>query len=395
MWQRRNWIIAGIVALALVAGYYLLRPSPILVEMEPVVEQRFAIVVEVDGRTRVRDRYVVSAPLAGRMPRLTFRAGDAVQAGQTLTTIAPNISPLLNPRLRQELGERVGAAEAAVEEAAAMFERAKVTLSRTQTEFKRTAQLRQRGVVTVAKFERDEFAVQSAEREAAAAERHRHAAEHILGQARAALKRSAQNGTKERLPVGSPIDGRVLKVVQKSEAAVLIGTPLMELGDPRNLEVIVDVLSTDAAKIREGAKVIFERWGGHGQLEGRVRRIEPSGFTKISALGVEEQRVWVIADITSPPEQWTNLSDGYRVDLKIMVDEIEQAIVIPVGALFRRGDEWFVFVVEDGVTRLRPVEGLRRSGRMAAIAKGIRSDETVVVYPSGSLSDGRSVRAQP
>jgi len=275
-----------------------------------------------------------------------------------------------------------------------MLERAKVALARAATEMKRSRQLRERGVAAVARFERDEFTFQSAQRELAAAERHRHAAEHVLAQARAALKRSSQNGTTERLPVSSPINGQILKVVQESEAAVSIGTPLLELGDPRNLEVVVDILTTDAARIHTGAKIVFERWGGAGNLKGRVRRIEPSGFTKISALGVEEQRVWVIADITSPPTQWANLSDGYRIDLKIVVDEIEQAIVIPVGALFRRGDEWFVFLVDGGYAKLTRVEGLRRSGRMAAIAKGLRAGEMVVVYPSGNLADGKAVRTQ-
>lgn len=394
MWQQRNLIIAGIVALIGLFFYWLLRPSPILVETATVRQQPFTIIVEADGRTRVRDRYVISAPLAGRVPRSSFREGDDVKVGQVLTTMAPNVSPLLNPRLRQELEERVGAAQAAVEEAAAMHARAKVVLTRARTDLERSKRLKERGIEAIAKFESYEFVVQSAEREVAAAEQRRHAAEHALAQARAALKRSSQNGGTERFPVSSPINGRVLKVVQKSEAAIAVGAPLLELGDPRNLEVIVDVLTNDAAKISEGASISFERWGGGQTLEGRVRRIEPSGFTKVSALGVEEQRVWVVADITSPSKLWANLSDGYRIDLKIVVEEIDEALVVPVGALFRRGDDWFVFVVDGNNARLRRVEGLRRSGRMAAVATGLRSGEAVVVYPSGSLTNGRSVRSQ-
>lgn len=394
MWQRRNFIIAGVIALVGLFGYWLLRPSPILVEIAPVRQQRFAIIVEADGRTRIGDRFVISAPLAGRVPRSTFRAGDEIKIGQVLTTIAPNVSPLLNPRLRQELEERVGTAEAAVEEAAALTERAKVALARSQTELKRSRELRDRGIEATAEFESYEFAIQAAERDVVAAERRRHAAEHALAQARAALRKSSQNGPGERLPVSSPINGRVLKVVQKSEAAVSIGTPLLEVGDPRDLEIIVDVLTTDAARIGAGAKVHIEGWGGKEELQGRVRRIEPSGFTKVSALGVEEQRVWVVVDIVSPPDQWHNLSDGYRVDLKIVVDEIEQAVVIPIGALFRRGEGWFVFVVDGGYARLRRVEGLRRSERMAAIANGLRSSEMVVVYPPSSLADARPVRSE-
>jgi HlyD family secretion protein len=173
---------------------------------------------------------------------------------------------------------------------------------------------------------------------------------------------------------------------------VSLGAPLLELGDPADLEVIVDVLTTDAALVREGAKVLLERWGGPTALEAGVRRVEPSGFTKVSALGVEEQRVWIVIDITSPREVWTTLGDGYRVDVKIIVDQIEKAVVVPIGAFFRRGDVWQVFIVDRGRARLRTVKVLRRSGRLAAIAEGLRPGETVVVYPPAALKEGSAVR---
>jgi HlyD family secretion protein len=192
--------------------------------------------------------------------------------------------------------------------------------------------------------------------------------------------------------VTSPIDGRVLRVIQESEAVVSLGAPLLELGDTTDLEVIVDVLTTDAARIAAGNKVILDRWGGEAPLEGRVRRVEPSGFTKISALGVEEQRVWVVIDIASPRAQWTNLGDGYRVDARIIVDMIDQATVVPVGALFRRGEEWYVFIIESGRARLRQVEIAQRSGRSVAIENGLKAGDQVVVYPPASLTDGVAVR---
>jgi HlyD family secretion protein len=342
----------------------------------------------------VRERYVVSAPLSGRVPRSTLRAGDAVKVGEALTTIAPNLSPLLDPRVHQELQERVGVAEAAVEEAAALHERALVLLARARTDLERTTKLHARGVAAAQQLERDTFTLQSAERDVTAADRRRDAAGHELDQARAALKRSSEAGTSELFPVWSPIDGRVLKVIQESEAVVSLGAPLLELGDPAGLEVIVDVLTADAALVREGAKVVLERWGGATALEARVRRVEPSGFTKISALGVEEQRVWINIDITSPREQWANLGDGYRVDVKIVVDEVERATVVPIGALFRRGDAWHVFIVDGGRAHLRRVDVARRSGRVAAIAEGLRPGETVVVYPPTALADGSAVWVQ-
>jgi HlyD family secretion protein len=392
MLQRRNAIIAGLVTGGVLAAYWLLQPRAVLVEIATVEEQPFTSIVEEDGRTRVRDRFIVSAPLAGRAPRSMLRAGDVVKAGETLTAITPNISPLLDPRVRQELDARVGAAEAALEEAQALHERAKVLLTRARTDLDRTTQLSQRGVVTITQLERDTFTYQAAERDALAAALRLHAAEHTLDQARAALKVSGETKGTERFPVSSPIDCKVLKVIQESEMVVPLGGPLLELGDPADLEVIVDLLTTDAALVREGAKVRLERWGGPKALEARVRRVEPAGFTKVSALGVEEQRVWVIIDITTPREAWTTLGDGYRVDVKIVVEEFDKATVVPIGALFRRGDAWHVYSVEQGRARLRQVGIARRSGRLAAVIDGLRPGDSVVVYPPAALKDGVAVR---
>jgi HlyD family secretion protein len=390
--KRQTLALVGSLALGLIGVYWLLQPRPILVDTAPVVSERFTAIVEEDGRTRVRDRYLISAPLSGRVPRSPLMEGDAIKTGQTIATITPNVSPLLEPRARQELEARLGSAQAAVEEASALKERTDVLLARARTDLERTTQLNKKGVTTVAQLERDTFVFQAAEREEVAAERRHHVAEHLLDQARAALKRSTDPGAGEDFPVSSPIDGRVLRVIQKSEAAVSIGAPLVELGDPSDLEVIVDVLTTDAALIKEGAQVVLDRWGGATALEGRVRRVEPSGFTKISALGVEEQRVWIIIDITSPRAQWTGLGDGYRVDVKIAIDTIENATVVPTGALFRRGDAWYVFVIDGARARLRQVELASRSGRLAAIAQGLRPGAAVVVYPPSTLADGSPVR---
>lgn len=394
--KHRPGSIAGGLLLVLIAAaslYWLLLPQPVLVETADVVTTTFQDTIEEDGRTRVRDRYMVSAPLSGRVQRLMLKAGDVVQTGQRLATIMPPVSPLLDSRVRQELEAQVGAAEAGVEEAAALHEQAKVLLAQASADRERTRQLAQRNVAAVAQLEREEALFQSASRQADAAERRSHAASHVLEQARAALQSIGNPDPAEGFPVLSPIDGRVLRVEQESESVVSMAAPLVELGDPGDLEVAVDVLTTDAARIRQGDKVTIARWGGPSDLQGVVRRVEPSGFTKISALGVEEQRVWVIIDIVSPRQTWTNLGDGYRVEANIVVDQIDNAIVVPMGALFRRGDAWSIFVVDQGRAYRREIEVTRRSARLA-VAQGIRPGEIVVVYPPASLTDGSKIRVQ-
>lgn len=394
--KRRTNSIAGALVLALAAlgSYWLLRPQPIIVETAEVVTSRFQDTVEEDGRTRVRDRYLVSAPLSGRIQRLALKAGDAVRTGQTLATITPPVSPLLDPRVRLELEAQVGAAEAAVGETASLHDQAKVLLAQASADLERIRELVKRNVAATAQLERQEFLFRSAERQTDAAERRWHAATHLLEQARAALKSADNSEAGESFPVSCPIDGRVLRVMQESEIIVAQAAPLLELGDPGDLEIVVDVLTTDAARIREGDKVVMERWGGPTDLHGAVRRVEPSGFTKISALGVEEQRVWVVVDITSPRETWTSLGDGYRVGAKIVVDENDNAIVVPIGALFRRGDAWSIFVVEAGRVHLREIQVARLSARTAAVAQGVHPGEVVVVYPPASLAEGSEVKPQ-
>ncbi|MGT2467085.1 efflux RND transporter periplasmic adaptor subunit [Mesorhizobium sp.] len=395
MKHRPTSIAAGLLLVSIAAAglYWLLLPQPILVETAEVVMTTFQDTIEEDGRTRVRDRYMVSAPLSGRVQRLILKAGDVVHAGQKLATITPPVSPLLDSRVRQELEAQVGAAEAGVEEAEAIHEQAKVLLAQASTDLERTRQLAQRNVAAAAQLEREQALFQSAGRQADAAERRSHAATHVLEQARAALQSAGNPDPGEGFPVLSPIDGRVLRVEQESESVVSLAAPLVELGDPGDLEVAVDVLTTEAARIRQGDKVTIARWGGPSDLQGVVRRVEPSGFTKISALGVEEQRVWVIIDIVSPRQSWTNLGDGYRVEVSIAIDQIDKANVLPMGALFRRGDAWSIFVVDQGRAYLREIEVTRRSARFA-VAQGIRPGEMVVVYPPASLADGSKIRVQ-
>lgn len=282
-------------------------------------------------------------------------------------------------------------AEASLEEASAAQERARVLLARARTDLDRTRQLRATGAAALAQFERDTFAFEAAERDVVAADRRRHAAEHAVAQMRA-LIRPGGEGNGDTVALSAPVAGRVLKVVQESEGAVAAGAPLIEIGDPLDIEVAVDLLTTVAVRLREGAPVSISGWGGPAPLPGRVRRVEPSGFTKLSALGVEEQRVWVLIDIAAPPAQRAGLADGFRVEVAITLDEIEAATLIPAGALFRRGDDWFVFVSAGGKAVLRRVELRQRSGRTAAIAAGLSAGERVILYPPSAVADGKSVR---
>ncbi len=392
----RRTLIAASILLALGGAFLAFRPRPVLVETEQVIRGRFEAAVEEDGRTRVRDRFVVSAPIAGRVLRLGVRAGDAVARGDLVAEILAAPSALLSPRARREAEERVGAAEALLQQAGVLVERAAAQQVQAEADAARLRDLHARGAAPLQQLERAELAERTAAQDMLAAERRRHAAEHELDQARAVLAtaEAQANGT-ERYGVRAPVAGRVLRVLQESEAVVASGTPLLELGDPSELEVVVDVLTTEAVAITPGASVVIERWGGPAPLQGRVRRIEPGAFTRVSALGVEEQRVWVVIDLVGARESWAALGDGFRVDARITVEAIEDAVLVPVSALFRRGAGWAAYIVQDGVARERPVAITRRAARSAIASGGVAPGETVVVFPPSTLHDGaRVIRAR-
>ena len=389
---RRIAIVAGVLATAAVVAWAVM-PGPVPVETVAVTKGRFVASIDEDGKTRVRERYVVVAPLAGRLGRIHFKVGDPIKVDDAIATIIPSPAPLMDPRTRHEVEERLGAAEANVERAKAVVERARAQSDQANTDLARTRTLVERGAATVQALEHAELAVRLADRDLRAAEFLDHAAEHELSQMRALLARYGTNTDEspESWSVAAPVAGVVLKVAQESETIVQPGTPLLDVGDPRDLEVVVDVLSTDAVEIRPGADVTIVRWGGEGTLSGRVRRVEPAAFTKVSTLGVEEQRVNVVIDITSPAERWARLGDAYQIDAQIVVFTQDDAIIVPAGALFRRGDQWNVYVVMDGRAQIRKIQLLRRSGRFAAIAFGLNQGEAVIVYPSDRVASGARV----
>lgn len=394
--MRISWtsiVGVGIAIAAVAAVIWAMRPQPIAVETARATKGRFIATVNEDGKTRVRERYVVAAPLAGGMARISLKVGDRVRDGDSVTTITPSPVPLLDARSRREAEERLGAAEATRERTQAAVQRADAQLAQARTDLDRTRDLAARGATTTQALERAELAMRVADRDARAAQFQDHAAEHEVSQARALLARYDRGGdaAAERWNITAPVAGAVLKVFQESETIVSPGTPLLEIGDPSDLEIVIDVLSSEAVEIRPGAQVTIEAWGGPQPLAGRVRRIEPAGFTKVSTLGVEEQRVNVIIDVTSSPEARGGLGDGYRVEARITVFEKDDALIVPVGALFRTGPQWQVYLVQGGRVELRNVELVRRSGRLAAIAAGLNEGDEVVVYPGDRVRPGSAV----
>jgi HlyD family secretion protein len=393
--------VGGVIAVLAVVGTlaaiaWAVMPRPLPVETAAVTKGTFVATVDEDGKTRVRERYVVAVPLAGRLTRLRLKEGDSVEAEEAVATILPSLAPFLDPRSRVEAEQRLGAAEAARERTRAMVERAQAHAAQARNDLDRARSLTERGASTVQALERAETAMRVAERELRAADFQDHAAEHEVAQAKALLAKYTDAGAAppERWTITAPVSGVVLKVRQESETVVQPGTPLLDIGDRRDLEIVVDALSTDAVEIHPGAEVAIEHWGGPGTLAGRVRRVEPAAFTKISTLGVEEQRVNVLIDIVSPAQDWAGLGDAYQLDTRITVFTRDDAIIIPSGALFRVGDNWNVYVVSDGRAHSRTVELLRRSGRLAAVTAGLQPGENVIVYPSDRIAPRTRVQSR-
>jgi HlyD family secretion protein len=387
--KRGLWILLALALAGAIA--YGLRPSPITVETAPVARGTFLVTVDEDGRTRVKDRYLISAPLAGTVGRLPLRVGDTVEQGEVLVRMVPIASPLLDPRARAEAVAKVEAARAAVSQATTMIERARAAHTYARRDAERQRSLLAAGATAPQSAEQAELAERMRAEELASAEFGRRVAESELRLARAALGRLG-SGSLEVLPVRAPTRGRVLRVLQESEGVVQPGTPLLEVGDPSALEIVVDVLTTDAVGIREGAPARIERWGGGRVLRGHVHRVEPSAFTRLSALGVEEQRVNVVIDLDATPATGEVLGDGYRVEAAITVLQRPDRLLVPLGGVHRLDEGWAAFVVDQGRARLRKVTIGDRNGSEAEVLDGLREGEHVVLYPTDKVEDGVRVR---
>jgi HlyD family secretion protein len=393
--MKNRWIrILIVVAVVAAIGYWAFKPAPVAADFGAVERGRLEVTVDEEGRTRLRDRYVVSAPVPGRMQRIELEPGDRVVAGKTvLAQFQPTDPALLDARTRAELEARVRAAESAVGSARAEGERIDTELTFARSELKRFRALVDEKVLAARELEAAEQQVASLERARQSADFAVRTAQHQLEVARASLLQT-RGGRSAPIPLLSPVDGVVLRRLQESAAVVPAGQPLMEVGDLKDLEIVSDLLSSAAVKVRPGQPVIIEQWGGDRPLRGRVRLVEPSGFTKISALGVEEQRVNVIVDFDEPRETWESLGDGYRVELRIIVWEKDDLLKVPTSSLFRHEGKWAVYTVENGRAVRREVEVGQRNGLEAEVLSGLAESQRIIVYPSDAIADGIAVRAR-
>lgn len=392
-WRRRLTyaLIALLVGGLLVWGFL---PSPELVETEPVTYGTVAATVEEEGRTRVRDHYVVSAPITAHARRITLEAGDSVAEGEALVTLDPPASPVLDRRQVAEARARVAAAESTLEGAEAELEAVAATARFAAAEHLRMQRLDERELVSPEQVDRARAEAQRTAALERSAQFQVRVAEADLAAAEAALAYVGEqdpevSGT---LTLRAPVAGQILRRHFESARVVQPGEPILEIGDPAALEVEVEVLSSDAVRMAAGTEARLERWGDE-PLEARVRRVEPGAFTKISALGVEEQRVLVILDITSPKERWQRLGDAYRVNARFFMERRDDVLRVPNTALFREGEAWAAFVVENGRARLRQVEVGVRGDRYTVVESGLAESDDAIVHPGRDVADG--VRVQP
>lgn len=388
-------IISAIIIIVIIGIGFI--PRPVLVDIKIVQRAPLQVTIEEEGKTRVIDRYVLSAPVDGFARRIYMDVGDSVEKDQQIVFLEPLRSKVLDPRSRAEAEARASAAKAAsnaadrnvratdadAQFAASELERLKRLYDSRTISLERLQQSEANARRTRANLESAKFAVQVAQFEMTAAE--------------AALNYSAAQEAgeaPETVTIKAPVSGNILRIHHKSEGVVNKGDPLLEIGDPLSLEVEVDVLSRDAIKIPPGIKVLFERWGGDETLQGVVRTVEPVGFTKISALGVEEQRVLVIVDLTSPTDKWQRLGDGYRMETLFILWEGKDILQVPSSALFRHNDDWSLFVVTDEQAEIRPVEIGHRSGISAQILSGLAEGDQVINHPGDNLEEGSRVRSR-
>ena len=383
-----RWIAAALVLLAIVAA--AMWPESMAVDAATAGVGPLQVTIDEDGETRVRDRFVISAPVSGRLQRIELEPGDRVVRGKTvLARLTPAQAPLIDSRSRAELAAALEGARAAVGQAQAEQQRAAATLARARSELRRQQQLDKAGILARDSLEAAETAVKTGEEGLHATEFAVTRAEFELQQARARLQGPTTAGGE--VVIVAPIDGIVLKRLRESEAVVPLGEALLEVGDPQRLEVVADLLSTDAVRVPPGAAVLIEQAGDQPPLRARVRRVEPSGFMKVSALGVEEQRVNVLIDFVDAASAARVLGDNYRVGVRIVTWSDDHVLRVPVGSLFRRGEGWATFVIEQGRARLRTVEIGQRNETFAQVTNGLSAGQVVVLHPPDTLTDGARI----
>lgn len=391
--RKLGWTAAGLALAGVLAWAF--RQPPVPFDVAGVGRGNVEVTVDAEGRTRIKDRYVVAAPLAGRVLRVELKPGDKVEAGQTVVAaIEPSEPELLDPRTRARAEAQVRAAEASLARTTPLVDQARTARDYARTSLERAQRLFAEKTLSHQELDAAEERARLAEEALSAAEFAVQIARFELQQAEAVLGAGApeRRAAAVRLEVKAPISGRVLRVFQESATVVTPGLRLLEIGDPTNLELEIEALSSDAVRIEPGARVRLEQWGGEQALSARVRTVEPAAFRKVSALGVEEQRVFVIADFVGSPAARARVGDAYRVEARVVVAQAADVLVIPTGALFRFEGEWAVFGVEGGRATLRRIEVGLRNDLVAEVRAGLRADESVILHPSDRVLDGARVQ---
>jgi HlyD family secretion protein len=391
---RRTLAIAAAVIAAVAALGWAFAPRPLEVEAAVVEQGPFEQAIEEDGRTRLRERYTISAPVAARLARIQLREGDRVAAGDTVALLTPVMSAMVDERSQREALSRLKASEAAVAGAAARVDRARIAQEEARLELQRTEKLAREGFLASSRLDSARLALDGARRELEAAQAAREVASHERAVAAAVLQPAGAGASGAPLALRAPVAGVVLRVPILSEATVPAGTALMDLGDPARMEVVAELLTTDAVQAQPGTRARIERWGGP-PVEGRVRRVEPAAFTKVSALGIEEQRVLVIIDLVEPPDAWRSVGDGFRVTARVITASTADAVQVPVGALVPTEEGAVAaYVVENGRAVLRPLTLAGRNGNAGWVRAGVKPGEQVIVYPPPAVAPGRRVRVR-
>lgn len=388
-----TWLVVlGLLALLVWAFI----PTPVEVDAAAVQRGLLQITVNDEGKTRIRDTYILSAPLAGQLQRIRLKAGDPVEGDKTLiASIRPRDPDLLDPREREQAVARVNAARVRLAQTEPALRQAAAEMELAQSEFERQRVLRERAGASQREYE-DAMLLARARTEAWRVAQHaRDIARYELELAQAALVRTAATQPADnQLEILAPYSGRVLSVFQESAAFVQAGAQLIEIGDPADLEVEMEALSTDAVRVRPGMRALIERWGGDQPLSARVRVVEPAGYTKISALGVEEQRVRIILDFTDPPEYYRPLGHLYRIDARVIVWEKADALKVPTSALFREADQWMVFLLHEGQAVRRDVTIGQMNGMEGEVLSGLAEGDRIIIHPSDKVRDGVRVNVR-
>lgn len=390
----RRALLAGGGAVLLFGLAYAFRPRPIEVDVTTATRGEVVVVLDEMGKARVRDHYVIAAPISGNLLRVELEAGDAVEEGETLARILPMQPALLDPRSRAEARARLAGAQAAQQQASAAVSRAEIAAEHAQEELERVRALVKSGSLAAQALRDAELEARLRSEELASAKFAEQMAAHEVAMSSAALRTFDSTSTgADPFHVTSPANGRVLRVQRESAGPVQAGAPILEVGDPAALEIVADVLTADAVQVKPGARATIERWGGE-PLPAHVRTVEPSAFTRLSALGVEEQRVPIVIDIDAPHERWAALGDGFRVEVRVVLAERTDVVRVPLASVFRHDGGWAAYAVRDGRARLVPVRIGARGDSLAEIESGIAEGETIVLHPSERVVDGARVAAR-